>query len=605
MAEGLFATGLSEPSAAGATVVAPVQGFDYRSAIGAVSDLAGLFGKDQEKKRKEAAEERKNSTVGTFYQAHDQLERLKQAGSINDKEYSVRSQALVRHYGATFPEYQDEIAKAATSLKGFGGLGDVQDTVQYQKTEERNRITDAQKMGFDVKIDDSPEYKASVIKQHSDLLRIQREAEERRKLRAEAREETTFQRTESEYREKKKASAAVQALGESGLSVIHALANQLEMEAKKPGADIAALTARWDNQIVNFKANISAAAKEYGETGAGWNSVLDRFDTTFKERLSGKVTSEFAKNQYGYLLDSAGVGILRDPEAATGYAMLRAAPNSLAALMQYTKDDNVLRKMFGIMTQPNKSVDMTGKEDVKVLRQTYEKISSDPDIDPQEKSVLRGNITNSLLKGLGSAMITGSNPDSVENAIKLISSPLFVEDLKNKNISQPAYQAAKQAVNALYNDPVTMQITDKLDKPLTVFGGGRTALEVFDIKVDDRGVSLSPKMAFFFSPDLMMASQSLGKAERALSNLVIANAHLSGTTNYKQYWEDNKQSLFPNIYGDPSKLKVGDVINGKKFLGGPYKLKDSWEDVGERSSEGIIGGKPTSKNNVSTGKIGQ
>lgn len=170
MAEGLFSTGLSDPQAAGATVVAPVQGIDFNSAIGAISDIGKLWDKNQKDKRKEEAEARKSSTVGTFYEEHDKLERLKQAGSIGDKEYSIRSQTLVRHYGATFPEYQEDITKAATALKGFGGLGDVQDNIQYLKTEERNRVSEAQKMGFDVSMKDSPEYRQAALRQHSEVL---------------------------------------------------------------------------------------------------------------------------------------------------------------------------------------------------------------------------------------------------------------------------------------------------------------------------------------------------------------------------------------------------------------------------------------------------
>lgn len=604
MAEGLFSTGLSDPQAAGATVVAPVQGIDFNSAIGAISDIGKLWDKNQKDKRKEEAEARKNSTVGTFYEEHDKLERLKQAGSIGDKEYSIRSQTLVRHYGATFPEYQEDITKAATALKGFGGLGDVQDNTQYLKTEERNRVSEAQKMGFDVSMNDSPEYRQAALRQHSEVIRVMKESEERRKLREEARTEDKFERERGDWLSKKQASEDVQKIGASGLQTLHALGQQLEIESRKPGADIAAITARWDSHMANWKANISASSKEFGEVSAGWNAVINNFDTMFRDRLTNKIPSESARNTAQIYIDVASAGFLKDPVVADGFARLKYAPNAMDALLRFTKDDAVIRKMFGVITQGKGVSDLTNKEEAQAQLKTYNELSSRKDITPEEKVLVRGRLTNSLLQGLGHSMITGADPAAIDSAIRLITNPGFVEDLKGKTLSQPAYDAAKQAVAALYNAPVTTQLTNKFDEPMSIFGN-RTALEMFDIKVDANGAQLIPKLAYFASPDMVFGMNSLNKSAIALNNLIVANAHLSGTTDYPKYWEDNKQHLFPAIFGDPAKLKVGDVINGKKFLGGPYKNPDNWEDVANRSSEGVIGGKPTTKSNVSVGKIGE
>lgn len=602
MAEGLFSTGLSDPQAAGATVVAPVQGIDYGPTLGAISDIGKLWDKNQKDKRKEEAEARKSSTVGTFYEEHDKLERLKQAGSIGDKEYSIRSQTLVRHYGATFPEYQEDITKAATALKGFGGLGDVQDNTQYLKTEERNRVSEAQKMGFDVSMNDSPEYRQAALRQHSEVIRVMKESEERRKLREEARTEDKFERERGDWLAKKQASEDVQKIGASGLQTLHALGQQLEIESKKPGADIAAITARWDSHMANWKANISASSKEFGEVSAGWNAVINNFDTMFRDRLTNKIPSEAARNTAQIYIDVASAGFLKDPVVADGFARLKYAPNAMDALLRFTKDDAVIRKMFGVITQGKGISDLTNKEEAQAQLKAYNELSSRKDITPEEKVLVRGRITNSLLQGLGHSMITGADPAAVDSAIRLITNPGFVEDLNSKTISQPAYDAAKQAVAALYNAPVTTQLTNKFDEPMSIFGN-RTALEMFDIKVDANGAQLVPKLAYFASPDMVFGMNSLNKSAIALNNLIVANAHLSGTTDYPKYWEDNKQHLFPAIFGDPAKLKVGDVINGKKFLGGPYKNPDNWEDVANRSSEGVIGGKPTTKSNVSVGRL--
>ena len=58
------------------------------------------------------------------------------------------------------------------------------------------------------------------------------------------------------------------------------------------------------------------------------------------------------------------------------------------------------------------------------------------------------------------------------------------------------------------------------------------------------------------------------------------------------------------MYGHPDVLKVGDIVYGKKFLGGLVNDPKNWEKLGDNYSEGRIGGQPTQRSNFSSGRIG-
>lgn len=591
MADGIFSTGLSDPRAAGAEVVAPVASTNYGQVFETIGDIGKIFALTQKNDAKKKEEERKNSTLGNYVSEFDKLESLKASGAINDQVYGVRSRSLFRQYSASFPEYLDDFKKASTGLKEFGGLGDVMDNEQYKKQERRNAVADAAKYGIDVSMNDSPEYQDAAIKQHREILRVTREAEERRKLRAEVREEESFVMKRKEFVDEQNAQEGVQQLGKAGLPVLNELSNQIASEWGKPGVDQNLLMTRWDANINNWKANIAATAGKYGAASAGWNAIVDQIDKSFKDRISGKVPTETAKNNATRLMDIATSGILADPAVADGFARLKLAPNAMDSLLNYTKDKTVLSRMFGVMTSEKAPVDMNKKEDLQALARSYKEIVADATLDPVEKGKVRANVTNNLLVGLSNSMTAGSDPNALRDAIGIIKSPTFLEDLKSGKINQTAYNAAKHAVNSQYNQPVTTQLTSKFKEPMSVFGG-RTALDVFDIQVGPDGLKLAPKLQFFGSPDLVMGVSQIAASEKALNDLIIANAHMSGTNDYQKYWEENKGILFPNVWIHPSVLKKGDVVDGKEYTGGVATDPASWIPVENKKAfkEGKIGG---------------
>jgi hypothetical protein len=63
---------------------------------------------------------------------------------------------------------------------------------------------------------------------------------------------------------------------------------------------------------------------------------------------------------------------------------------------------------------------------------------------------------------------------------------------------------------------------------------------------------------------------------KVVNQLVKAGAHMEGHTNYDKYWEANKHQILPNMFPDPARLKVGQVVDGYKYIGGNVKSKSNW-----------------------------
>lgn len=69
------------------------------------------------------------------------------------------------------------------------------------------------------------------------------------------------------------------------------------------------------------------------------------------------------------------------------------------------------------------------------------------------------------------------------------------------------------------------------------------------------------------------------KAEKLVNKMLRAGANIDGVT-MEEYWEENKHLILP-VYFTPDpefkNLKVGDVINGREYLGGAPESPYSWK----------------------------
>lgn len=599
MAEALFSSDLSSPQAQGAATVAPIESVNYGSVFKTVANIGEGILKYQEQEAKAEIETRKNSAVTEFINEHNRLSAAKQAGQINDSQYNVRSQASFRQFAANNPFALDELKKAAGGLKEFGGLGDVQDEVQALKSDLRSAVSAAQKDGFEVTLNDPIEHQQLVARQHRQSIMTKKAFEERRAARSEVREEEKFKRESWEFGNKQEARATLSSMVADGLPVLNSLSEVIRNQWTSASPEQQQeLMARWDREITKWKSQVAIVSQ--GDSGMA--SAVDRMvgdlDGRFRNLLTGKDTAESMKNRVGVYLDAARGQLLADPEVARLFAQFGYAPNGLEVIMKHTTDPNILKKALGNIVKPtNSSADFNNPEEVRVTVESFNQLYNDPSLTPEQKAEVFKNTGNNVLRGLGNAIVNNADPKAIRSAIDFVKSPVFIENIGN--LDQGAYNAAKHAVNTYYNQPVVTDITQKLAQPMNPPLNNKTPLQAMSIEVGPNGVKFVPNGDY--DP---MAAFTMRASEKALNDLIIANAHLDGTKDYKAYWEKNRGYLFPSLYGHPDVLKVGDIVYGKKFLGGLVNDPKNWEKLGDNYSEGRIGGQPTQRSNFSSGRIG-
>lgn len=598
MAETLFSSELSGPQAQGAATVAPVESVNYGSVFKTVANLGEGIMKYQEQAAKAEIETQKNSVVSEFINEHQRLSDAKAAGHINDAQYNVRSQASFRQFAANNPAALDDLKKAAGGLKEFGGLGDVQDEVQALKSDLRSAVSAAQKDGFEVTLNDPIEHQQLVARQHRQSILTKKAFEERRAARSEVREEEKFKRESFEFGNKQEARNTLSTMVSDGLPVLNSLADVIRN--KWNGAtpeEQQGLMARWDREVTKWKSQIAIVSQGDSGMASAVGTMVGDLDGRFRNLLSGKETAETFKNRTSIYLDAARGQLLSDPSVARLFAQIQYAPNALDVIIKHTTDPTILKKALGNVTQPTgSSVDFGNPEEVKVTVDSFYKLYNDPTLTPEQKTEVFKNTGNNVLRGLGNSIVNNADPKAIRSAVDFIKSPIFIDNINN--LDQGAYNAAKHAINTYYNQPVVVDISQKLIQPMNPPLNTKTPLQAMSIEVGE-SVKFVPNGDY--DP---LAALTMRAAERALDDLIIANAHLDGTKDYKAYWEKNRGYLFPSLYGHPDVLIVGDIVSGKRFLGGLVNDPKNWEKVGSNYSEGTIGGRSTERSNVSTGRIG-
>lgn len=599
MAEQMFSSDLAAPQAQGATTVAPVESVNYGSLFKTIGTVAeGVF-KYQENKAKADAEARKQLVISQYVEEHDRLEQARSQGKIDASAYNIRSQATFRRFAAGNPEYLEDIKKTAVGLKDFGGLGDVQDDVQAVKTNFRASVSDAQRAGFDVNLTDPPEYQQKIVKQHRlHTLNVQR-AEEERKTRAEARTESEFSRTTQEWLIKQEGVKTLNSFITDRLPELNALQELIGNEYQGASPDKQrALLARWDKKITDWNSSIAMAGNGNPEMASAVRTMIVDLDNKFRDRLSGKLPAESLKNQNEIWLNMAKGEVLSDPESARLISQISWAPTMFDTIIKYTSNPNIIKKTFGNLTSPKAQVNIEDVDEVKATVETFNKAYYSDKLTPEEKDKLFQTTGNNILRGLGTAIVKNGDTKAVKEALQFIKSPAFVDNIKN--MDQGAYNAAKHAVNSYYNQPVVSSIVNSLTSPINPPIHKQTFLEAMDIVADDSGVKVVPKSGT--DPMIQFYTSTV---QKSLNDLIVANAHLDGTKDYKGYWEKNRGYLFPSVYGHPDVIKPGDIVNGKEFIGGAVNDRNNWKPIDKnRTSSGKIGGQPTDVSNASSGEIG-
>lgn len=588
MAEfGTNATDLQAPSG-GLNPVAPVQEQlpaspipDAISKIGSVftEGLAGVF--------KQQALDAKTAVLKSVSDPIGQLNVAFSSGQISNDQYTVRSQSIYNAAVATHPELASEIAGVSTAFKGTTVAGTADDNQKAAAALRNKNLDSAQGQGYLITKDMTPQQQDVIIQASQSNIAMTQYLDRQAKVQAYAASSTTLANNQFDRQHKQEATQVLTQVASADNTSLSSEFAGLLKQADAANGDpkiLNALKNQWSNRILNSK-NVLTAAGTFNPELAGayksnydvWEKMGDQLDPTKRSGdLDAQIKGQIDNDQKIALADPSVAALaattkLLGPNAITGLQGVPVAFNTIARLVgnNYTGPASTVANPPIVGTPDEKAVwgGMKG-----ALKDLGADTSGDPATPDQA-----GNMINHAMHNVGDMLTKGGNAAQLKQAADFFASPEYAAYVKTGKVSPDAAQAAQKSFQTIYYPAVTQAVGNTLAGPV----GGSS-----DKKVRDLVTATYDGGGIHFAPRDGLTAQEQGDAQNTIKNLAPAVAglntvtrigtHMEGGTDYSTNWEANKYDYLPQLFP----VRPGQVVNGKKFVGGDYRNENSWSNVG-------------------------
>lgn len=581
-----FNTDLSPPAASGAAILQPVQPMNYGGAIEGISNIGKVVMDSFKNNEKNKQKELEDAVVADYMRKETALNTGIYSGAITSYQHAAYSRSNFNQFAASYPQYVAKFKEARDALKGNTEL---ENTLEIEKSIQgarRNLIQQAVGAGFYIHESMDQATIDSQLNAYTTEVNAQKKAEELRKQSAEQRAERADMRAATEFTNKQDVAKTLQTLGGANFEAFQSLAASLTERARK-GEDPVALQTILNQRYSTIEAGITAAASTNPDLASGWRTLFKDIHAYGMEGISGKAETDLLKKKFETAVMKAKIASVSDPLVMGLHVTTELmGPNVVSLYADKNKAalDNILR-----LTQTNY---MTGDAPVVVNDPKQSQVSVDflkaatNDLqngklnNPEEARNQLKNGANNLLRQLSYDNVT---TEKMKPVMDFLSSPQYAYLLREGLIDKDSGTKAVYAFQKLYEAPLVGEVSRKLTNGFEVSRGlGKESIpvnQVVDIKFNGIGIDFVPKQRYFTAMEgenQRSLVRELESSKAALNQLITIGAHISGTTDYKRYWDDNKHTLVPGVYPDPVKLKVGQVINGMQYLGGNYKDPNNW-----------------------------
>lgn len=596
-----FSVDLGRPSEAGATPVAPVNPVDYGSGIAKIGnifgELLGGIGKAQ-------AQEKHDSTIDSFTK---ELTNIQESG-LDPAQTMTRSRAVYSKYIAQFPSLGEDFKKQWNNLKEGTNLGQAASAEQKQQEIlfSLDREMTSAGWGYVNSLPDEAS-KNAVRDAYSQQLRASKDMENQWKANAEARAQSAERRAQSveernmqDFTDKQRASSSLVSFVDGNFKGYQLF---IESEMARAQKD----PSYWQTAQMNIQTRM-AGIEQFTGTLAGKNpEFISASIAGFKRltdlsiaQLDPKTKSEGFQNVWNAALAQQKLAMFaKDQNAMSVIATSSVFGNNGAALAPYVSQfaGNVLKNFLDPNGRPVDAIPSGASGHSAADTEGYYRMwnlsinnlkSNDPKIDKEKTQKEATAMTNNILKSLPAYGDYVKSPVELRQFTDMITSPNFAIAMKNGLVSQELSDKASEVWRFKYQQPVVDLVKNTLSKPfIQDVSNGKKEIpmsQLVDVVWNGNTVQFSMKKNSPYLNQMekeVVRSQALemNNASKAVNELVVAGAHLAGTTDYKSYWEANKHKILPNYFPNPSKLKPGDIVDGKKYVGGNAYDASNWETV--------------------------
>jgi hypothetical protein len=583
---GASATDLQAPSG-GLNPVAPVQEQLPPSPVpDAIRTLGSVFTEGITGAVKQQALDAKTAVLKSVSDPIGQLNVLFSSGQISNDQYTVRSQSIYNAAVASHPELAGEIAGVSTAFKGTTVAGTVADN-QKAAADLRNKNLDAaQGQGYLITKDMTPQQQDVIIQASQSNIAMNQFLDRQAKVQAYAVSSNTLANNQFDRQHKEQATQILTQIAANDTTSLSA-----EFDGLRKAADatndpnvLRDLQNKWAQRIAQSKNVLTAAGQYNPEMASAYKSNYDAWEK-MGDQLDPAKRSADIDNQIKTIVGKAQLVGLQDPQTAALAASQKLFPNNPGILLSQTAQvSKAITAMAGTpYTGPSSTIGVppvVGTPDEKgawsAMKQGLTALGQDTSKDPQSQDEA-GNMINHAMHNVGDMLTKGASAAQLKQTADFFASPEYAGYVKTGKVSPDAAQAAQKTLQTIYYPAVTQAVGNTLAGPV----GGDSDKKVRDVVTatyDGGGIHFVPRDGLTAQEQAEARStiKNLAPAVAGLNTVTRIGTHLEGGTDYAKNWEANKYDYLPQLYP----VRPGQVVNGKKFIGGDYRDPNSWSNAG-------------------------
>jgi len=596
---GIKATDLSAPQGAGARVIEGVQpatsSIQIPSGISQLGvDLVNTLRQGEEQKAKDQAKQRENETMGRYTREIASLQDAASQG-LSPAEIAAKTRRINAQYTTIAAEngWLESFKKSQDLALGSTEVGAV-----VNQAEEQRKANVTYLRGKDVYVppDADDNYINQLMKHQTDKQTMMQDFTFNEQQAAANRSATGFNQSQEDRRKKEETTKLI--TGFAGTSFQELSVQTDKIIADHRAGKIPLEQARAEIQRLAAKSSqgIDAITAADPSMGSPFRNTLTTYLDTQVKRLEGEST-DLDNEAKAIVNRSKLISLQKSPQVATAAALSELVGRTVSgsqtvehitaeALARFTTEDltnksdvpNVVGGGIG------KTAEVTlyshAKESLNLVRSGQ---TSRPEVAKKEAFQLANNILDQLGDKFNSRKVRDTD---LKEVAQFMGSPEFAYFVKEGGMRADVADTARNAYMQIYRKSIDQGIQEQLNQPIPV--GARqnrpndppvsgATMDALDIRFTNGQVSFVPKTGQDYGTSSLNRivterARDLMPQAQALTQIVRIGAHLEGTTDYQQYWEQNKASILPYYYGDQAKLqgdKVAPDGTVYEWIGGP------------------------------------
>jgi hypothetical protein len=605
MAEfGERATQLSPPQGAGASPIAPVTaGLMDNGVFKGIANIVDIFEKGLQNDAKAKAAAAEQAVVGGYAKKLQALNDAATSGQMKPSEVAARQRALHSEYVGGYSQYVDSLDKVSKSFKGTE-IGAAEDKIKTEQELRKEAVSAAQKAGFPITEGMGEKTVQAMVDAHQTAVRTDAEFQRYTAKAAEERASGRYSQDVTDREYKQKSLMLVNEVANTNLSTASQYAMDIGERLRANKIDLNTANAEWATYTARIEAQIQSASGINPELAAPYRSLFADLKLTGAKLFDPKAELDVINNQINLIQARGKLAALGDPQVAAAVVgsqllgtnadlALRASPVMLKAIDKLSKLD---------VNAPGYKPQVVGNPEVEKPTLDFIKDSIDRlgtgryKDEPQAKTELTNTINN-MLAQVGKEMgNNGADAKYLKNVADFVASTKYGKYASENPMDAKTLAMATKTFQTAYEGPVVASIDKKLTEAFVTNTGlvpNRAATggtlqpteKTFDrsnLKINFSGSGIYFDLAKTPTDPIERQNaqktiQALKEAETGVNQLIRLGAHLEGSVNYAKYWEDNKHIILPRLFSKYEGLEIGQVVNGKTYMGGDARDATNWK----------------------------